>query len=64
MSDQVRMTFPDGVVKAFPKGTTTEDIAGAISSGLKKQAVAGKLDGSLIDLHRPIEEDGDRKSVV
>lgn len=58
MSDQVRMTFPDGVVKAFPKGTTTEDIAGAISSGLKKQAVAGKLDGSLIDLHRPIEEDG------
>lgn len=59
MSDQVKITFPDGVVKEFSKGTTTEDIAASISSGLKKQAVAGKLNGVLIDLRRPIEADGE-----
>ncbi|HET7578855.1 MAG TPA: TGS domain-containing protein, partial [Bacillales bacterium] len=58
MSDEVKMTFPDGAVKEFPKGVTTEEIAGSISPGLKKQAAAGKLDGTVIDLRRPIEEDG------
>ncbi len=28
MSDVVKIAFPDGAVKEFPKGTTTEDIAG------------------------------------
>ena len=27
MSDIVKISFPDGAVKEFPKGTTTEDIA-------------------------------------
>lgn len=58
MSEIVKITFPDGAVKEFPKGTTTEDIAGSISSGLKKKALAGKLNGTMIDLRRPIEEDG------
>lgn len=58
MSEVVKITFPDGAVKEFPKGTTTEDIAGSISPGLKKKALAGKLNGTLIDLRRPIEEDG------
>ncbi|HEX7063672.1 MAG TPA: threonine--tRNA ligase [Bacillales bacterium] len=58
MSEQVKITFPDGAVKEFPKGVTTEEIAGSISPGLKKQAAAGKLDGALIDLRRPFEEDG------
>nr|WP_295969926.1 threonine--tRNA ligase [uncultured Bacillus sp.] len=58
MSDVVKITFPDGAIKEFAKGTTTEDIAGSISSGLKKKALAGKLNGAMIDLKRPIEEDG------
>jgi threonyl-tRNA synthetase len=58
MSEIVKITFPDGAVKEFPKGATTEDIAGSISSGLKKKALAGKLNGTMIDLRRPIEEDG------
>ncbi|MDZ5472466.1 threonine--tRNA ligase [Bacillus sp. 31A1R] len=58
MSDVVKLSFPDGAVKEFPKGTTTEDVAGSISPGLKKKALAGKVSGQLFDLRRPIEEDG------
>ena len=50
MSEVVKITFPDGAVKEFPKGTTTEDIAASISPGLKKKALAGKLNGELYDL--------------
>ncbi|EJS52484.1 threonyl-tRNA synthetase [Bacillus cereus BAG1X1-2] len=58
MADVVKITFPDGVVKEFPKGVTTEEIAASISPGLKKKAVAGKLNDVMIDLVTPIEEDG------
>jgi threonyl-tRNA synthetase len=58
MSEVVKITFPDGAVKEFPQGTTSEDIAASISPGLKKKAIAGKLNGQLIDLRRPIHEDG------
>ncbi|AZB43884.1 threonine--tRNA ligase [Bacillus sp. FJAT-42376] len=58
MSEAIHITFPDGAVKEFVKGTTTEDIAASISPGLKKKSLAGKLDGKLIDLRTPIQEDG------
>ena len=58
MSEVVKVSFPDGAVKEYPKGTTTEDIAASISPGLKKKAIAGKLDGEMYDLRRPIEKDG------
>ncbi|PTE43446.1 threonine--tRNA ligase [Staphylococcus equorum] len=56
--EQINIKFPDGNSKVFDKGTTTEDIAQSISPGLRKKAVAGKLNGQLIDLTRPIDEDG------
>ncbi|MDG0842671.1 threonine--tRNA ligase [Staphylococcus equorum] len=56
--EQINIKFPDGNSKVFDKGTTTEDIAHSISPGLRKKAVAGKLNGQLIDLTRPIDEDG------
>jgi len=55
---EIRITFPDGAVKEFASGTTTEDIAASISPGLKKKALAGKLNEKLIDLRTPIHEDG------
>jgi threonyl-tRNA synthetase len=58
MSDVLKISFPDGNVKEFPKGTTTEDIAGSISPGLRKKAIAGKFNGQMYDLRRPILEDG------
>ena len=58
MSEVIKLTFPDGAVKEFERGISTADVAGSISPGLKKQALAGKLNGQLIDLKTPIEEDG------
>jgi threonyl-tRNA synthetase len=64
MSDVVKISFPDGAVKEFPRGTTTEDIAASISPGLKKKAIAGKWNGQHYDLRRPINEDGSIEIVV
>ncbi|MBM4762514.1 threonine--tRNA ligase [Bacillus sp. B15-48] len=58
MADMIKLTFPDGAVKEFSAGTTTEDIAASISPGLKKKAIAGKVNGEMYDLRRPIEVDG------
>ncbi|MGG3194696.1 threonine--tRNA ligase [Priestia aryabhattai] len=58
MSEVIKMTFPDGAVKEYPKGSSTEDIAASISPGLKKKALAGKVNGELLDSRTPIEQDG------
>ncbi|CAC7444960.1 Threonyl-tRNA synthetase [Staphylococcus aureus] len=56
--EQINIQFPDGNKKTFDKGTTTEDIAQSISPGLRKKAVAGKFNGQLVDLTKPLETDG------
>lgn len=53
----VKVSFPDGAVREFEQCATIEDVAGSISSGLKKNAVVGKLNGKLVDLNTPIEAD-------
>ncbi|MBD3860318.1 threonine--tRNA ligase [Bacillus sp. 28A-2] len=58
MSEHIQLTFPDGAVKEFDKTATTEDIAASISPGLKKKALAGKLNGKEIDLRTPLLESG------
>ncbi len=58
VSEVIKMTFPDGAVKEYSKGSSTEDIAASISPGLKKKALAGKVNGELLDLRTPIEQDG------
>lgn len=57
MSIQVKL--PDGAIREYEQGTTVEEVAGSISSGLKKNAVAGKINGQLVDLNRAIEESSD-----
>jgi threonyl-tRNA synthetase len=54
---QVNITFPDGAVRQYESGITIEDIAGSISASLKKKAVAGKLNGKVVDLYTPVQED-------
>lgn len=61
---KINIQFPDGNKKAFDKGITTEEIAQSISPGLRKKAVAGKFNQQLIDLTRPLEEDGEIEIVT
>ena len=53
----INITFPDGSVKDFPKGITPIDIAASISKGLAEDILVAEVNGSLIDLVKPIEED-------
>ncbi|WP_169090669.1 threonine--tRNA ligase [Paenibacillus sp. PL91] len=51
----IAITLPDGTVKEYEQGTTALQIAESISIGLKKNALAGKVDGKLVDLNQPID---------
>ncbi|CAG7632929.1 threonine--tRNA ligase [Paenibacillus allorhizosphaerae] len=60
----VKVTFPDGAVREYNAGTTVEEVAGSISSGLKKNAVVGKVDGKLVDLSTPLNADASLEIVT
>lgn len=54
----ITLTFPDGNAKDFEEGITGEEIAQSISPGLRRQALAIKLDGEMVDLTRPLDHGG------
>ena len=54
----LELIFPDGSSHSFPDGTDVKGVADSISNSLAKKAVAGKLDGELIDLNLPIDHSG------
>jgi threonyl-tRNA synthetase len=56
MSDAISITLPDGSVREVPRGTTPGDIAAAIGPGLAKAALAARIDGELVDLSLPIND--------
>ncbi|MDE2294292.1 MAG: threonine--tRNA ligase [Gammaproteobacteria bacterium] len=51
------ITLPDGSRRSFDAALTVGDIAAAIGSGLAKAALAGRVDGHLVDLSHPVERD-------
>lgn len=53
----VKITFPDGIVREYRQGTTVKEVAASISNSLKENALAGKVDGKVVDLSTPIEGD-------
>lgn len=57
MSALFRITLPDGAVREVTPGTTPADIAAAISPGLRKAAIAARVDGQVRDLNRPFDGD-------
>ncbi|WP_127539442.1 threonine--tRNA ligase [Paenibacillus illinoisensis] len=52
----VNIKLPDGSVREYADGSSIEDVAVSISSGLRKNAVAGKLDGIVVDLSTKLHE--------
>ncbi len=59
MSEQVTLTLPDGSPLEVEKGATALDAAEQIGPRLAKAAVAAGLDGEVVDLTTPVEEDAD-----
>ena len=55
--EKIKVKLPDNSVLEVDKGTTPLQIAEILSKRLAKDAVAAKVNGVVIDLTRPLEED-------
>jgi threonyl-tRNA synthetase len=53
----VNVTLPDGSVRQFDAPVTVAQVAASIGAGLAKAALAGKVDGRLVDTSHLIEHD-------
>jgi threonyl-tRNA synthetase len=62
--EEVVVTLPDGSTMAVERGTTVEEVAYGIGSGLGRDTVAGVLDGDLVDTATPIESDSQFDAVT
>jgi threonyl-tRNA synthetase len=54
---EINITLPDNSVKTMPTGTTSQQVADSIGSGLARAVVVAKIDGTLTDLNHPLETD-------
>lgn len=53
----INITFPDGNVRQYVKGTTAIEIASSISEGLARNVLSAKVNNLVIDATLPINED-------
>lgn len=59
----IRVTLPDNSQRELLTGATIADLAGSIGAGLAKAALAGQVNGHLVDLYAPLT-DGDVVSII
>ena len=52
----MNVQLPDGSMKEVPENATVADVAAAIGKRLAKDAVAGKVDGKVVDVYTPVRE--------
>ncbi|MDK3021780.1 threonine--tRNA ligase [Cupriavidus taiwanensis] len=55
----IAITLPDGSRREFPGPVTVAEVAQSIGAGLAKAALAGKVDGQLVDTSYKIERDAE-----
>ena len=53
-SIMVQITLPDGSLREFPGPVTVAEVAASIGAGLAKAALAGKVDGQVVDTRHVI----------
>ncbi|MCI1709117.1 MAG: TGS domain-containing protein [Chiayiivirga sp.] len=53
----IQITLPDGSQRPFEHSVSVADVAASIGAGLAKAALAGKVDGKLVDTSFRIERD-------
>lgn len=56
MSDVVLITLPDGKELELAAGATVLDVANEIGPGLAKAALAGRIEGQIVDLRAPLHQ--------
>src|SRR5579885_1070412 len=58
------ITLPDGTQKKFDAPVTVAQVAASIGSGLAKAAIAGKVDGKLVDTFHVIDKDAEVRIIT
>jgi threonyl-tRNA synthetase len=53
----INVTLPDGSQRQFPQPVSVADVAASIGPGLAKAAIAGKVDGKVVDTAYSIAKD-------
>ncbi len=53
---EIQVRLPDGKLLAVPSGSTVLSVAERIGKGLARAALAGRIDGRLVDLRLPLHE--------
>lgn len=53
----IQITLPDGSRREYPGPVTVADIAASIGAGLAKAAIAGKVDGKVVDTAYTVDRD-------
>ena len=53
----IQITLPDGARREFPGPVTVAEVAASIGAGLAKAAIAGKVNGRVVDTSHRIEAD-------
>src|SRR5689334_7755177 len=61
---QITVTLPDGSSRSVPAGTPVRGVAEAISPRLADAALAGVVDGKLVDLAYPLQRDASVRIVT
>jgi threonyl-tRNA synthetase len=61
---EITVTLPDGSSRALPAGAPVRAVAESISPGLAKAALAGVVDGRLVDLSFPLDHDASVRIVT
>ena len=55
----IKITLPDGSIKAYEKGITPMDVAKSISEGLARNVISAKFNEEVIETKTPLTSDGD-----
>ena len=63
MSQEIKISLPDGNTKVLPLGSNGHDLAASIGSGLAKSAIAYMVEGKQFDLSDELE-DGMKVSII
>src|SRR5215212_999396 len=59
----MNVQLPDGSVKDVPENATVADVAASIGKRLAKDAIAGKVNGKVVDIYAPVP-DGAKVEIV
>ena len=64
MNDTLTLTLPDGAQRSVPSGTLPREVVASIGPRLLRDAVAVRVDGTIMDLVTPLRQSGEFRVIT